>query len=170
MVSVSQLLWLENYAHQIRRLLISQDSYEIYLTFAEYDNGYREYLRGNNDRPTAFMTMFQYGPWLTTKAGHMQSLGEVILTFTLQQLPPIPSKSVSPARRILFPATAGASSPQNPVLSDKGKGRAEEYPSEALAAGPSGNTEPESPKKKGRWNLRSKVKKEKEEDNRPRQR
>jgi len=168
-VSVSQLIRLKTFTHQIRRLLVSQDSVEIYLTFAVYDIAYREYLRGNNKQPTSFMTMIQYGPWMTTKAGHMESLGHHILAFTLQQLEPTPSRSVSPTIRTLFPTPGGASSLQSRVPRDKGKERADELRDEALTASPSHEAEPESPKKRGLGRLlRLRDKKEKEKDIRPR--
>src|SRR2546430_15824604 len=55
------------HVNQCRRLLISQDNHEIYLTFAEYDATYAEYLRDTNcqdssktaKRPRSFMRMNQ---------------------------------------------------------------------------------------------------------------
>ncbi|KAL2379835.1 hypothetical protein RJZ90_004985 [Blastomyces dermatitidis] len=48
------------------RVLVSQDHMEIYLTIAEYDNGYVKYLRGENDEKDeiSLMKMNQFGPWL----------------------------------------------------------------------------------------------------------
>ena len=74
-------------------MLISQDNHEIYLTFAEYDAAYVEYLRDNSSqdssktakRPPSFMRMNQFGPWDTTISEHMKQLGHIVLAFTIQQ-------------------------------------------------------------------------------------
>lgn len=54
--------------YQFRRLLISQDSYEIFLTIAEFDSAYEKYLHGDEkatpDEPS-LMKMKPYRPWST---------------------------------------------------------------------------------------------------------
>lgn len=77
----------EHSADSSRRLLISQDVSEIYLTVAEFGSAYKAYLRV--DRPNkisepSFMTMTQYGPWDTMNADHMRQLGQLLLAFTLK--------------------------------------------------------------------------------------
>ncbi|EGE80922.2 hypothetical protein BDDG_03863 [Blastomyces dermatitidis ATCC 18188] len=54
------------------RVLVSQDHMEIYLTIAEYDNGYVKYLRGENDEKDeiSLMKMNQFGPWLLKCQDH----------------------------------------------------------------------------------------------------
>ncbi|MCJ1425759.1 hypothetical protein MMC29_003659 [Sticta canariensis] len=71
-----------------RRLLISQDSEEIYLTVAECDSAYLSYLIDDEQSAVgepSFMTMKQYGPWRTKNHHHMEHLGPLVLAFTLQQ-------------------------------------------------------------------------------------
>ena len=71
-----------------RRLLVSQDYNEIYLTVAEFGSDYKDYILNRNqksDTKKPFMTMHQYGPWRTSKQTHMQHLGWLLLAFTLQQ-------------------------------------------------------------------------------------
>ncbi|OAT13104.1 hypothetical protein BDBG_08371 [Blastomyces gilchristii SLH14081] len=55
-----------------RRVLVSQNHMEIYLTIAEYDNGYVKYLRGENDEKDeiSLMKMNQFGPWLLKCQDH----------------------------------------------------------------------------------------------------
>ena len=74
--------------NQYRRLLISQDNCEIYLTFAEYDTTYVEYLR--DAKPSqcgtrSFMVMNEFGPWDTNNCRHMKHLSRIVLAFTIQQ-------------------------------------------------------------------------------------
>lgn len=74
--------------HQFRRLLISQDSNEIYLTIAKYDAAYVNYILGDAEATSgkpSLMTMHQYGPWKTMNHEDMENLGILILAFTLQQ-------------------------------------------------------------------------------------
>lgn len=75
------------FADWLRRLLVSQDSVEIYLAVAEFDSTYRNYLyHENQDGSTerSFMTMYQYGPWKTSSKEHMEQLGKLLLAFTLR--------------------------------------------------------------------------------------
>ncbi|PKY02228.1 hypothetical protein P168DRAFT_329186 [Aspergillus campestris IBT 28561] len=67
------------------RVHVSQDQHEIFITIAEYDSGYVSYLRKkpHNNEPPSFLTMCQYGPWITTHAGHMKKLGPILLALTL---------------------------------------------------------------------------------------
>lgn len=70
-----------------RRLLVSQDSTEIYLTVAEFEPAYKEYICREQQSKTlgpSFMTMNQYGPWNTLRADHMGQLGKLLLAFTLR--------------------------------------------------------------------------------------
>ncbi|MCJ1464763.1 hypothetical protein MMC07_003376 [Pseudocyphellaria aurata] len=59
-----------------RRLLISQDSCEIYMTIAEYDSAYLDYLHGKEeatyDEPS-FLKTSQYGPWNTKNYEEMEN-------------------------------------------------------------------------------------------------
>lgn len=75
--------------HQFRRLLISQDSSEIYLTVADYDPAYVKYISGDEEATLgkpSLMIMEQYGPWNTKNCDHMKHLGILFLAFTLHQL------------------------------------------------------------------------------------
>lgn len=73
-----------------RRLLISQDSFEIYFTIATFEPAYKEYLRDeqhSNILERSFMIMNQYGPWVIDNQKHMSQLGRLILAFTLKFCP-----------------------------------------------------------------------------------
>ncbi|KAK2762227.1 hypothetical protein FQN54_001237 [Arachnomyces sp. PD_36] len=68
-----------------RHLLISQDRDEIYLTFAQFDEAYRDYVmqkRPPTD-PPSFMKMREYGPWKTKNTKDMAHLSRFLLAFTL---------------------------------------------------------------------------------------
>ena len=78
----SNLLYLIRSADGLRRLLISQDYTEIYLTIAEFEPAYKEYVCGNRHSkvsPLSLMTMSQYGPWETWRSDHMAQLGKLVL-------------------------------------------------------------------------------------------
>ena len=68
----------------LRRLLISQDRDEIYLTVASFDTDYVEYICGKKNTATSFLEMRPYGGFNTGSASHMRGLGELILAFCLQ--------------------------------------------------------------------------------------
>ncbi|KAE8406285.1 hypothetical protein BDV37DRAFT_269932 [Aspergillus pseudonomiae] len=67
------------------RVHVSQNRHEIFITIAEYDNGYVSYLRKKpaNDEHPSFLTMHQYGPWNTDNAADMKKLGPILLALTL---------------------------------------------------------------------------------------
>lgn len=72
-----------------RRLLVSQDRHEIYLTFAEFDRSYVDYLAGQDNGKNAkgspsLMKMKTYGPYEITRHTHMKVLGEFLLGWTIQ--------------------------------------------------------------------------------------
>ncbi|MCJ1467786.1 hypothetical protein MMC07_006411 [Pseudocyphellaria aurata] len=72
-----------------RRLLVSQDACEIYMTIAEYDSAYIDYIHGKEEATSgepSFLTMHQYGPWKTMNHEEMENLGFLILAFSLQQI------------------------------------------------------------------------------------
>ncbi|MCJ1464542.1 hypothetical protein MMC07_003155 [Pseudocyphellaria aurata] len=98
--SAQMAAWIYQYPHDgfpgsnkrgpcFRRLLISQDSFEIYLNLAEYDSAYISYIRRDEqamvDRPS-LMKINQYGPWNTKNSDHMKQLGTMMLAFTLQHV------------------------------------------------------------------------------------
>ncbi|OCL14841.1 hypothetical protein AOQ84DRAFT_425314 [Glonium stellatum] len=96
--SAQMAAWLYNYPNQglltsqFRRLIVSQDNREIYLTFAEYDAAYLQYLKNENTisvskdaAPPSFMTMHQFGPWNCFDSKFVESVGRIILAFTIQQ-------------------------------------------------------------------------------------
>lgn len=68
-----------------RRIHVSQDRQEIFLTFAEYDDDYLAYLNDKTPRSTApsFLTMHQYGPWDTENPSDMAKLGPILLAIAL---------------------------------------------------------------------------------------
>ncbi|KAJ5920350.1 hypothetical protein N7516_011208 [Penicillium verrucosum] len=65
-----------------RRLLVSQDNHEIFLTIANYDSRYLAYLK-NEETPLGsdgpFLRMNTYGPWNIGYPTHMKELATFIL-------------------------------------------------------------------------------------------
>ncbi|RDL39095.1 uncharacterized protein BP5553_03435 [Venustampulla echinocandica] len=71
-----------------RRLLISQDSTEIYLTISEFDQQYLDYITGLQqppDQQRSFTYLVTMGPWFINKESHTRDLGSLLLAFTLHQ-------------------------------------------------------------------------------------
>ncbi|KAL2821899.1 hypothetical protein BJX63DRAFT_377390 [Aspergillus granulosus] len=68
-----------------KRLHLSQDRHEIYLTVAEYDYEYVRYLKDKDYKPTSksFMRMQQFGPWDTLIRKDMEKLGPILLGISL---------------------------------------------------------------------------------------
>lgn len=69
-----------------RHLLISQDREEIYLTFAEYDDAYVDYIkqRSNPSEKLSLMSMREFGPWKIESREDMEHLSRFLLAFTLR--------------------------------------------------------------------------------------
>ncbi|KAI1270804.1 hypothetical protein F5Y07DRAFT_405100 [Xylaria sp. FL0933] len=65
------------------RLIISQDRHEIFLTFAEFDEPYVNYIR-HRAEGTSYLTMNEYGPFDIGNSEAVEYLGELILAFALQ--------------------------------------------------------------------------------------
>jgi hypothetical protein len=71
----------------IRRVLISQDRHEVYITCATYTTEYVRYLRKQLDHPPAedlFLTMNEFGPFVLRKESNVRDLGSVLLALTLK--------------------------------------------------------------------------------------
>lgn len=88
-----------------RRLLLSQDHSELYITVAEYDESYERFLalhhlsrasqpptlrrRDNNNRvitkpsATDFLVMHCYGPWRVDAIRDMKNVCEVLIALSL---------------------------------------------------------------------------------------
>lgn len=68
-----------------RRLLISQDRHEIYLSVATFDDEYVKYIQG---RPTSkepsLLIMQSYGPFPVADKSEMMQLGVYLLAFSCQ--------------------------------------------------------------------------------------
>ncbi|WEW56766.1 hypothetical protein PRK78_002217 [Emydomyces testavorans] len=68
-----------------RRFLVSQNRHEIFLTVAEYDSQYLDYIQNPGyDLDPSLMTMFQFGPWNVSKRTHMNEFAAILLAMTLQ--------------------------------------------------------------------------------------
>lgn len=63
---------------------MSQNRHEIYLTIAEYDDAYVEYLHNKNKDTKSMMKMNEFGPWLVDNKSHMRDFAGIMLAFTLQ--------------------------------------------------------------------------------------
>lgn len=57
---------------QNRRLHVFQGRHGIYLIFAEYGQDFLDYLKGNGGHD-AYMTMHEYGPWITMSWKQMET-------------------------------------------------------------------------------------------------
>ncbi|KAI0098803.1 hypothetical protein GGR51DRAFT_537491 [Nemania sp. FL0031] len=68
------------------RLIISQDRHEIFLTFAEFDAAYCDYIRHKNQTVDveSYLVMNEYGPFNTGSRTEIKYLGELVLAFSLQ--------------------------------------------------------------------------------------
>jgi hypothetical protein len=69
---------------QLRRLLVSQDRHEIFITFATFDAKYVDYIR-HRGAGESFLEMQTYGPFDIGDKGPMRLLGEIMLAFALQE-------------------------------------------------------------------------------------
>ncbi|CAG8891060.1 unnamed protein product [Penicillium egyptiacum] len=92
--SAQMVAWIKRDTNQpkdvtrCKRLHISQDRHEVYVTVAKYDERYLNYLDNthpsseNDNRP--FLTIRQYGPWNTLENSHIRDLGLILLAISLQ--------------------------------------------------------------------------------------
>ncbi|KKK23515.1 hypothetical protein AOCH_004090 [Aspergillus ochraceoroseus] len=68
------------------RLHVSQDRHQIFITFAEYDCNYIQYLDNtlppNSPRP--FLKMHEFGPWNTMIRSDMEIIGSILLAISLR--------------------------------------------------------------------------------------
>ena len=75
-----------------KRMLISQDKSEVWLTLAEFDESYVEYIRRGTipHGDKGFLRMQEFGPLEVNNQKHMRRLGHYILAFVLEQSEGIP--------------------------------------------------------------------------------
>ncbi|MCJ1249917.1 hypothetical protein MMC30_007143 [Trapelia coarctata] len=78
-----------------RRLLISQDRHEVYLTVARYNTEYINYITNKEDSGKDFLRMTEYGPYSTMERSAVKRLGHILLAFALQECSSPPSASSS---------------------------------------------------------------------------
>ncbi|KAE8349396.1 hypothetical protein BDV28DRAFT_141318 [Aspergillus coremiiformis] len=69
-----------------RRLHVSQDRHQIFITFAEYDATYFQYLDNTlpPSSPRPFLKMHEFGPWNTEVRKDMESVGSILLAIALR--------------------------------------------------------------------------------------
>ncbi|KAE8155000.1 hypothetical protein BDV25DRAFT_146823 [Aspergillus avenaceus] len=69
-----------------RRLHVSQDRHQIFITFAEYDSSYIQYLNNTlpPDSPRPFLKMHEFGPWNTMVKNDMENIGSILLAIALR--------------------------------------------------------------------------------------
>ncbi|KAI2714312.1 hypothetical protein CBS147354_7481 [Penicillium roqueforti] len=88
--SAQMVAWIKSDTELARktnttRFHISQDRHQVYITVAQYDEKYLEYIVDGKLSPDrSFLTMNQYGPWDTTEGGHMRVLGPILLAIALR--------------------------------------------------------------------------------------
>ncbi|KAI8623451.1 hypothetical protein F5Y19DRAFT_481649 [Xylariaceae sp. FL1651] len=68
-----------------RRLLVSQDRHEIYVTIAKFDADYVDYICGHYSTKHSLLEMQEYGPFETDNSGHMSAFGHMMLAFTIDE-------------------------------------------------------------------------------------
>ncbi|KAI0421644.1 hypothetical protein F5X98DRAFT_249988 [Xylaria grammica] len=68
-----------------RRLLVSQDRHEIYVTIAKFNADYIDYIRGRQSTDRSFFAMQDYDPSRTDKRNHMSAFGHPISAFTIDE-------------------------------------------------------------------------------------
>lgn len=83
--SFPMLVICANGGGTLRRLLVSQDRHEIYVTIAEFDADYINYICGRESINRSFLNMQDYGPFRTDKRNHMSAFGHLILAFTIDE-------------------------------------------------------------------------------------
>jgi hypothetical protein len=85
-LSLISLQYLNLLLTSLSRLHVSQDRHQIFITFAEYDGSYIQYLnntlRPNSPRP--FLKMYEFGPWNTMNRGDMENVGSILLAIALR--------------------------------------------------------------------------------------
>ena len=70
-----------------RRLIISQDKDDIYMTFAEFDAAYTKYITtGQADDDEPFLKMYEFGPYNTNNPRHMRAVAIHTLAFVLDHV------------------------------------------------------------------------------------
>lgn len=67
-----------------RRIHIAQDRNDVFVTIAEYDGSYLDYLNNKTSSSHSFLRMHQYGPWNTLNASDVRDLGAVLLAISLR--------------------------------------------------------------------------------------
>ena len=70
----------------LSRLPISQDRRQTFITFAECDESYIQYLNNTlpSKSPRLFLKMFEFGPWNTMVRSDMEDIGGILLAIALR--------------------------------------------------------------------------------------
>ncbi|OJJ47989.1 hypothetical protein ASPZODRAFT_131631 [Penicilliopsis zonata CBS 506.65] len=66
------------------RIIISQDRHEIYISIAEYNADYINYLQTGDTRNNPFLVVHEFGPWNTNNPASMAELGPILLAISLK--------------------------------------------------------------------------------------
>ncbi|PYI29013.1 hypothetical protein BP00DRAFT_427913 [Aspergillus indologenus CBS 114.80] len=67
-----------------RRILLSQDRHEIFITVARYDDKYLDFLDGKPGPERAFMRMHEFGPWDTQSITDMKQVAVILIAMALR--------------------------------------------------------------------------------------
>ena len=68
-----------------RYVLVSQHRQEVYVSVAQYDDGYLKYMKGEDkDSDRSFLTMHCFGPWDILYYKHIHQIARLLLDFTIQ--------------------------------------------------------------------------------------
>jgi hypothetical protein len=67
-----------------RRVIISQDRHEIYVTVGTFDDNYVRYVQDEVEYANSFLRMKEYGPFNVNKPKQMDVLGCILLGLSIQ--------------------------------------------------------------------------------------
>ena len=70
--------------HWQRRVIISQDGNEVYLTFPEFDQFWIRYIQNGRLDRAGHMTMRKYGPWKIEKSHDIEHFAAIFLATCLR--------------------------------------------------------------------------------------
>ncbi|KAL2824358.1 hypothetical protein BDW59DRAFT_180238 [Aspergillus cavernicola] len=78
--------WIKEYSRypNLSRVLVSQDSMQLYITFAETPLKWREFLLQNktSGNTRSFMRLHRFGPWDLGQANHVNQAAAILLAIT----------------------------------------------------------------------------------------
>lgn len=67
-----------------RRVLVSQDGMQLFVTFAQTPKEWRKFLLENKTTGNTYslMRLYRYGPWSLQEADHVREIAAILLAIT----------------------------------------------------------------------------------------